>query len=135
MRSLIFQVDTWSYSGGPGSGKSTLLTQRLRGLDTRLISYYAYVPDSAHSHSSRGESVNFLHDVVLQLDRAGFQVGGGANKFDRELLRERLHEQLSLLHLDWKETGTKTVILVDGLDHIDRETASESIVAGRPSRS
>ena len=107
--------------GGPGSGKSTLLTQRLKGLDARLVPYYAYVPDSTGPRASRGETVNFLHDVVLDLEYAGFTVGGSTNRFDRELLLERLHEQLHMLHLDWKETGTKTIILVDGLDHIDRE--------------
>ena len=107
--------------GGPGSGKSTMLTHRLRGLDARLVSYYSYVPDSTGSRSSRGESVNFLHDVVLQLEHAGFSVGNSTNRFDREQLLERFHEQLQLLHQNWHETGTKTIILVDGLDHIDRE--------------
>ena len=107
--------------GGPGSGKSTLLTQRLRGLDARLISYYSYVPDAAGPRATRGESVNFLHDVVLQLQNAGFVAGGSTNRFDREQLLDRFHEQLQLLHRNWQETGTKTIILVDGLDHIDRE--------------
>ena len=107
--------------GGPGSGKSTLLTQRLKGLDARLVPYYAYVPDSTGPRASRGETVNFLHDVVLHLERAGFTVGGSTGRIDRELLLERLHEQIQMLHSDWIETGTKTIFLIDGLDHIDRE--------------
>ena len=107
--------------GGPGSGKSTLLTQSLKGSDVRLVSYYSYVPDSVGPRTTRGESVNFLHDVVLQLENAGFSVGGGTSRFDREQLLGRFYEQLQLLHQNWQETGTKTIILVDGLDHIERE--------------
>ena len=57
--------------GSPGSGKSTLLTKLLRDVDARVISYYSYVPDAQTPTTQRGESVNFLHDVVLQLDRSG----------------------------------------------------------------
>ena len=80
-----------------------------------------YHPTAILTTPPRGESVNFLHDVVLQLEHAGFSVGNSTNRFDREQLLERFHEQLQLLHQNWHETGTKTIILVDGLDHIDRE--------------
>ena len=107
--------------GTPGSGKSTLLTQHLRRSDARLIKYYAYVPGTAGPRTTRGESVNFLHDVVLQLENAGFCSGHSPSRFDHNQLLERFHEQLQLLNRDWQETGCKTIILVDGLDHIERE--------------
>ena len=107
--------------GAPGSGKSTLLTQHLRGVGARLIRYYAYVPGASGPRATRGESINFLHDVVLQLERAGFRPGHSPSRLDRDQLLERFHEQLELLHRDWQETGCKTIILVDGLDHIERE--------------
>ena len=107
--------------GAPGSGKSTLLTQHLRRVGARLIKYYAYVPGAADPRTTRGEATNFLHDVVLQLENAGFRSGHSPSRFDRDQLLERFHEQLQLLHRDWQETGCKTVILIDGLDHIERE--------------
>ena len=106
--------------GTPGSGKSTLLTQTLRYFPQRVIRYYAFIPD-AQSGSTRGEAVNFLHDVVRAIEDAGFRPGQIINYPDREQLRERLREQLQLLHQDWLATGRKTIILVDGLDHIPRE--------------
>lgn len=106
--------------GTPGSGKSTLLTQTLRYLPQRVIRYYAYIPD-AQSSAVRGESINFLYDVVRTIEETGFRPGQSINHPDREHLRERLHEQLRLLHLDWQQTRIKTIILVDGLDHIPRE--------------
>ena len=107
--------------GTPGSGKSTLLTKTLRSLNERVFSYYAYVPDAPYPVGSRGESVNFLHDVGIQLERAGFRVGGGSPGLDRHQLLKRFYGQLDLLKQDWDEEGRKTIILIDGLDHIDRE--------------
>ena len=107
--------------GAPGSGKSTLLTKIHRNLDVRWIPYYTYVPDDPGPRSRRGESVNFLHDMVLGMDQSGFQVGKSPNRPDRNQLLERFHQQLKLLHQDWKKTARKTVILIDGLDHIERE--------------
>lgn len=106
--------------GTPGSGKSTLLTQTLRYFPQRVIRYYAYIPD-AQGTAVRGEAVNFLNDIVRAIEDAGFRPGQSINYPDHDQLRERLHEQLRLLHQDWRETGRKTIILVDGLDHIPRE--------------
>ena len=107
--------------GTPGSGKSTLLTQTLRHRPERLIRYYAYVPDARDPITLRGESINFLHDVVLAIKQAGFSVGKSPSRFDRDQLLKRFHEQLQLLHQDYLTTGCKTMILIDGLDHIARE--------------
>ena len=107
--------------GTLGSGKSTLLTQVLRYRPERVIRYYAYIPDAQDPIVLRGESENFLHDVVLAIEQAGFRAGGSPSKFDRSQLLERFHSELQLLHKDWEESGRKTVILIDGLDHIARE--------------
>ena len=119
--------------GAPGSGKSTLLTQHLRRVGARLIKYYAYIPGATGPRTTRGESTNFLHDVVLQLENAGFYSGHSPSRFDRDQLLERFHGQLQLLHQDWQETGCKTIILVDGLDHIEREQhPGRSLLADLP---
>ena len=107
--------------GSPGSGKSTVLTNTLKSIDARVISYYAYVPDSHSPTTLRGESVNFLHDVVLQLNSSGFHSELGSTRPDRNQLLARLHHQMDLLSKDWEGSGRKTIVLIDGLDHIDRE--------------
>jgi hypothetical protein len=107
--------------GSPGSGKSSLLTHMLRKREERVIRYYAFVPDSQGALSLRGESVNFLHDVVLSLERHHFRASGGLISFDRNQLLGRFHKQLAQLHEDWKATGRRTILLIDGLDHIERE--------------
>lgn len=110
--------------GSPGSGKSTLLTQTFRYRVGRVVRYYAFVPNVLDPFG-RGESVNFLHDVVLAIERAGFRVGASASALERGHLRERFYRQLQLLHQNWVETGTKTTIMIDGLDHIAREQHPE----------
>lgn len=106
--------------GSPGSGKSTLLTQSLRYRRDRVIRYYAFVPDS-QSTAVRGEAVNFLHDIVRAIEDAGFRTGEVIPRDERAHLRSTLLQQLQLLNADWIKTRRKTIILVDGLDHIPRE--------------
>ncbi|MCA9834455.1 MAG: ATP-binding protein [Thermomicrobiales bacterium] len=106
--------------GSPGSGKSTLLTHSLRFRSDRVIRYYAFVPESTGLSIGRGESENFLHDLVLALHNEGFSGGHGTISYDRLALRERFHNQLHMLGDDWSVNGSKTIILVDGLDHVSR---------------
>lgn len=106
--------------GSPGSGKSTLLTQTLRYRE-RVVRYYAYVPPSLGSNVRRGEARNFLHDVVVALENQGIYVGPTLPSNDEDRLRERLAAQFQALHRTYAQTGRKTILLVDGLDHIPRE--------------
>jgi hypothetical protein len=109
--------------GGPGTGKSTLLTQTLRytrGL--RVIRYYAYVHDDpAHG---RGEAHSFLHDLFVELREQSI---GETRKLPQTTseLREAFSGQLAALSREYRERQIKTVILVDGLDHIEREQKPE----------
>jgi hypothetical protein len=109
--------------GAPGSGKSTLETETLRNRSDRVVRYYAYVPDTIDP--GRGEAAIFLHDIVVSLERAGFRAGESLLSADRLELADRFHRQLRLLHNDWEATGRKTIILIDGLDHIEREQNPE----------
>jgi hypothetical protein len=110
-----------SVLGSLGSGKSTTLTKTLRDLSERIVLYYAFVPDSQDPQTLRGESVNFLHDIVLKLEELGFREGENLCGFEREPLLKKFHSQIKKLHEDWEVSGTKTIILIDGLDHIERE--------------
>ncbi len=109
--------------GTPGSGKSTTLTQTLRyRKGCRLVRYYAYVPDSPLQ--GRGEASNFLHDVVIALQSQSIRGGDNQAKTREELLG-KLHLQLAELHERWLSDGVLTIILVDALDHIEREQKPE----------
>ncbi len=106
--------------GTPGSGKSTTLTQTLRyRRGFRVIRYYAFVQDDARL--GRGEAVNFLHDLTLALKQQGVSGQGTSYPESREELLEQLSSQLLELHERWQKEGIRTLILVDGLDHIERE--------------
>ncbi len=120
--------------GPPGSGKSTLLTRALRRpRPERVIRYYAYVPEVQDPAASRGESESFVHDVCLALHHAGVTVDNSHLPPELDLLLERFHRQLALLGEEYRLTGRRTVILIDGLDHIDRELQpSRSLLADLP---
>lgn len=107
--------------GSPGSGKSTLLTQRLRECPHRVVRYYAYVRDATGGNLRRGEAVNFFHDVTVALDHAGLRIGASLPFDDLDLLARRVQAQLVQAHEEWVAGGRRTIILVDGLDHIPRE--------------
>ncbi|MDD2776113.1 MAG: hypothetical protein PHU06_09165 [Gallionella sp.] len=105
--------------GTPGSGKSTTLTHTLRYRSGyRVVRYYAFVPDNLAQ--GRGEAASFLHDMVLALKSRGFQGGNSQAKTTEELLAQ-FSRQLAEIHDAWLKDGVFTLILVDGLDHIERE--------------
>ena len=79
------------------------------------------MPDAQiHSKFVAKQLTSFM-TLVLALEQSGFRVGASLSRFDRAQLLHRFHEQLRLLHEDWRATGRKTIILIDGLDHIERE--------------
>lgn len=110
--------------GTPGSGKSTTLEMKFRyHREFRIVRYYAFVPDD--TRIGRGEALYFLHDIVMQLDRQGVQ-GNGKNPTERrEEILEKLGSQLAELGDRWHKDRIITLILVDGLDHIEREQNPE----------
>lgn len=109
--------------GPPGAGKSTTLTQTLRYRPGyRVVRYYAFVRDDPAQ--GRGEAEAFLSDVTLALRRLGVRPGKrrpGSTPLTRYDLQAELGSLFADLHEDWKTSGIKTLILVDGLDHITRE--------------
>jgi hypothetical protein len=117
--------------GGPGSGKSTTLSHTLRyKSNVRLISYYAYVKNDLAT--GRGEAANFWQDIYLAIRQAGVDPGGSMPRSAVEF-RRGVGEQFALLADEWKSRGVLTVLLIDGLDHIDREQSpTESLIAQLP---
>jgi hypothetical protein len=118
--------------GTPGSGKSTTLSHTLRtSSDWRFIPYYAFLPGDISQ--GRGEAVQFLHDIVLSLKRYGIQGSRGYATEDLTSLKAELTHLFGTLGEDFKRTGKRTVILVDGLDHIPREqTPTISLLSALP---
>jgi hypothetical protein len=106
--------------GSPGAGKSTLLTEELKGREDVVARYYAYVPHRGDLGPERAEAANFLHDLVLTLERSGLPRGPGPVDFDVRNLSERLRQQLARLGERFSEDGQRAVVMIDGLDHVDR---------------
>ena len=119
-------------TGTPGSGKSTLLAETLRLRRERVVQYFAFVTD-AQGGALRGEAVHFLLDVSLALDDQGVRGGGDSlTAIDRTLLIRRFHRQLTVLRDEFLKSGRKPILLIDGLDHIEREQRPERSASGGP---
>ena len=77
--------------------------------------------------------MNFLHDICLSLQQAGISTEGTHLPGERELLLDRFHRQLALLGEEYRISGRRTIVLIDGLDHIDRELRpTRSLLADLP---
>lgn len=118
-----------SLIGPPGSGKSTLLQVALATeANIRLLRYLAYVPGAAQG-VGRGEADNFLTDVGTQLRNSGLV---GLRLCDDSLHERR--EQFGVLVQQAGERfdrdGIRTIIVVDGLDHVPREERPTNSLLG-----
>lgn len=118
-----------SLIGPPGSGKSTLLQVALATeANVRLVRYLAYVPGAAQG-VGRGEADNFLTDVGTQLRNSGL---AGLRLRDESLHERR--EQFGVLVRQAGERfdrdGIRTIIVVDGLDHVPREERPSNSLLG-----
>lgn len=108
--------------GTPGSGKSSLLSASLKDSEKlKVIKYFCYIPDDRSIVISRGESVNFLHDISQQLETLGYNAGESLNSVDLSFLQKKLQHQLEQIRNKYQESKKKVIIIVDGLDHIQRE--------------
>ena len=109
--------------GPPGAGKSTLLSQVPTDSSDRFAHYFAYVPGRAPQRTAMTADA-FLHDVVLMLQQRGLKpydhllpVG------DMNRLRQAFADHLDAAADDFARSGRRTVVIVDGLDHVERNLA------------
>ncbi|MDP4183778.1 MAG: ATP-binding protein [Bacteroidota bacterium] len=110
--------------GGPGTGKSSLLSNWARQRKDRIIKYYAFdfmSPSSQFNFSERGESTTLFFDLVYQLKDAGIYNKDILPYRDITFLKNTFFEQLKYASEDYKESGRKTILIIDGLDHVPRE--------------
>ena len=108
-------------SGKPGTGKSTLLTEWTKTRKERIIRYYAY-SNLSTSSPTRGEANNLFFDLVIQIKENGFyDEKVYPYQASIEQTQAAFFRQLQLLREDFIKTGQKTIIIIDGLDHIPRE--------------
>lgn len=119
--------------GPPGSGKSTLLNQALKDRDDRVIRYFAYSP-RAPAPQTRLSAEGFLHDMVIMLRDSGLELDErklpGMDVF---ALRRQFGELLASAGEQFTSGASRTIIVVDGLDHVERHFAGhEGLLAELP---
>src|SRR3989339_316313 len=124
-------------SGGPGSGKSSLLAQWSKTRKERVVHYFAFDftdPASSANTPDRGDATHLLYDLVQQLKERGVWPSDTVMHKDKDFLRQTFGQQIELLKKEFTATGRKTIIVIDGLDHVPREyhTALQSFIAELP---
>jgi hypothetical protein len=113
--------------GPAGVGKSTLVQDVLTdSLYPFFVPYYAFLP-STDGNRDRSEALTFFQDVIGRLDR-----------FDSTRLslgiadiaqgRDALRRHMTAAHQRYVGHGQKTILLIDGLDHVIREVNLETPV-------
>jgi hypothetical protein len=106
--------------GPAGIGKSTLVQDVLS--DTQypfFIPYFAFLPDT-DGNRDRGEALTFFQDVIGKLDKF-FTNRYSLGVSDVAQGRESLREHMSKANEKYIIQGHKTILLIDGLDHVSRE--------------
>ncbi|QND73152.1 ATP-binding protein [Tardiphaga robiniae] len=111
--------------GPPGTGKSTLLQRTVHSTPEYSISrYLAFHPGQRHG-LGRAEAGEFLNDVIAELRSQGLYGSRfGSDKLSG--LRVEFMKQLEGASERFRATGRKTVLIIDGLDHVPREENPEA---------
>jgi hypothetical protein len=106
--------------GPAGIGKSTLVQDVLSDAQYPFfIPYYAFLP-ATDGNRDRGEALTFFQDVIGRLDKF-FTHRYSLGISDVSQGREALREHMSKANEQYIIQGHKTILLIDGLDHISQE--------------
>lgn len=106
--------------GPAGIGKSTLVQDVLSDAQYPFfIPYYAFLP-ATDGNRDRGEALTFFQDVIGRLDKF-FTHRYSLGITDVFQGREALREHMSKANEQYIIQGHKTILLIDGLDHVLQE--------------
>ncbi len=115
-------------TGCAGVGKSTLVQDVLSNADYPFfIPYYAFLPDGEGNPRDRDEALTFFQDVIGRLDKF-FTDRYSLGITDVAQGREALREHMAKAHAQYVIQGRKTILLMDGLDHVSREVGLQSSI-------
>ena len=115
-------------TGPAGIGKS-ILVQDILSVEQFpfFIPYYAFLPDGEGNPRDRGEALTFFQDIVERLGkfyRDRYSLGISDVAQGRDALRKHMakaNEQFLL-------NGQKTILLIDGLDHVLSEVGLQQSI-------
>ena len=107
--------------GPPGIGKSSFISYLDLGPNVILIKYYIHIPVSGETVSYRAQPMNFFHDLLLQFEKLGLSIQNKKMRLELSDYLVGFQNCLDQLHKKWEDEGVKTLIMIDGIDHIKRE--------------
>ncbi len=111
--------------GGPGTGKSSLLSYWTGERKERLIKFFAFdftnPSSTSHNYFERGDASVLFYDLVKQMNFAGLNSRTSLPHKDLKILKEVLFEQFAIASREYQDCGRKTILIIDGLDHVPRE--------------
>ena len=106
--------------GPAGVGKSTLVQDVLTdSVYPFFVPYYAFLP-STDGNRDRAEALTFFQNVIARLDRFDSE-RLGLGVVDLAQGRDALRRHMSSANQRYVLHGHKTILLLDGLDHVMRE--------------
>ena len=107
-------------TGVAGTGKSTLVQKVLTdSTHPYFVPYYAFLP-STPGNRDRSEALTFFQDVIARLDRFD-STRRSLGVADLAQGRSALRRHMSSANQRFVQDGRKTILLIDGLDHVMRE--------------
>jgi len=113
--------------GGAGIGKSTLVQDVLTAsICPFYVPYYAFLP-STDGNRDRAEALTFFQDVIGRLDRFD-STRRSLGVADIAQGRDALRRHMASANQRYVLRGQKTIMLIDGLDHVMREVNLQASV-------
>lgn len=105
--------------GPAGAGKSTLVAKVIEN-EPFGIAYFAYLPSVGADPRERGDALAFYRYIIGVLD-SWESVREAHGVSDLAQAKEAFARHMARVSDRYQKTGRKTLILVDGLDHVMRE--------------